>query len=171
MEIHTSRSSFTTFFFYNTRSAGFWLVVRLLVAYEWIYAGYEKVINPVWVGEKAGLAVTGFLQGALQKTTGLHPDVSQGYAWFIQHVALPHASTFSYLVSYGELLVGVALLFGFLVGVSAFFGLTMNFNYLFAGTVSINPYMVIAQVFLLLGWRVAGWYGLDRKVLALFRRR
>lgn len=171
MEIHVTRSSFAHFFFYNTDSAWIWLILRVCVAYEWIMAGYAKVFSPVWTGDKAGVAVTGFLQGALQKTTGEHPDVSQVYAWFIENIALPHATTFSYLVSYGELLVGIAILLGFLVGISSFFGVTMNFNYLFAGTVSMNPYMVIAQVFLILAWRVSGWYGLDRKALRFFHRR
>jgi thiosulfate dehydrogenase [quinone] large subunit len=42
-------------------------------------------------------------------------------------------------VAYGELIVGIALLFGAFTGVAAFFGLFMNLNYLLAGTVSINP--------------------------------
>jgi thiosulfate dehydrogenase [quinone] large subunit len=41
----------------------------------------------------------------------------------------------------------------------------MNLNYLLAGTVSTNPILLILQLFLILAWRVAGWYGLDRWAL------
>jgi thiosulfate dehydrogenase [quinone] large subunit len=83
----------------------------------------------------------------------------------INHVALPHAALFSYLVTYGEILVGVLLILGLLTGIAAFFGTFMNLNYLFAGTVSINPLLGLLGLFLILAWRVAGWYGLDRYVL------
>jgi len=41
----------------------------------------------------------------------------------------------------------------------------MNLNYLFAGTVSINPIMLVLQLLLILAWRTAGWLGLDRYLL------
>jgi thiosulfate dehydrogenase (quinone) large subunit len=153
--------------FADTRFAWFWLVVRLYVGYEWLMAGWEKVQSPVWVGDKAGVAVTGFLNGALAKTTGLHPDVQGWYADFIRNVGLPNAETFSYLVAYGELLIGIALILGLFTGISAFFGTFMNLNFLFAGTVSTNPILLVLQLFLLLGWRIAGWVGLDRYALPM----
>lgn len=149
----------------DSRLAIIWLVIRLYVGWEWLHAGYEKVINPNWVGAHAGVAVQGFLRGALQKTTGAHPDVQSWYAWFIQHIALPHATTFSYLVSFGELFVGAALILGILTGTAAFFGAFMNFNYLFAGTVSLNPVLLLLEIFLILAWRTAGLFGLDRWIL------
>jgi thiosulfate dehydrogenase [quinone] large subunit len=73
----------------------------------------------------------------------------------------------SYLVAFGEFLVGVALIVGLLTGVSAFFGGLMNANYLLAGTVSTNPVLFILATWLVLAWRVAGYYGLDYYVLPL----
>ena len=153
------------FLFANTATAWFWLAVRLYVGWEWLTAGWEKVINPVWVGPHAGAAVKGFLSGALQKTTGAHPDVSGWYASFVNGFALHHTVLFSYVVAYGELLVGIALILGLFTGIAAFFGTFMNLNYLFAGTVSINPLLLLLQLFLIMAWRVAGWYGLDQFVL------
>jgi thiosulfate dehydrogenase [quinone] large subunit len=173
MEIHSSHSSFARFFFHDTRSAWVWLILRVWVGYDWLMAGWGKFADPsgVWVGEKAGVAISGFLNGSLAKMGGEHPNVSEGYGWFIQHVALPNATLFSYMVTYGEILVGLGLIFGLLTGIAAFFGAVMNFNFLFAGTVSTNPYMLLAQIFIILAWRVAGWYGADRKVLPFLRRR
>lgn len=142
-----------------------WLLFRLYVGWEWLLAGYEKITSPVWVGAKAGVALSGFLQGALQKTTGPHPDVSSWYGQFLQSAVIHNSAFFSYVVSFGELFVGIALILGLFTGVAAFFGAFMNMNYLFAGTVSINPIMFLAELFLILAWRVAGWYGLDRFLL------
>ncbi|HSD98305.1 MAG TPA: DoxX family protein [Patescibacteria group bacterium] len=144
-----------------------WLLFRLYVGWEWLVAGYEKSTSSVWVGQQAGTALTGFLMGALKKTDGAHPDVSGWYGWFLQQVVLPNAATFSHMVAYGEVLVGVALILGVFTGIAAFFGAFMNMNYLFAGTVSVNPLLFLLELFLILAWRVAGWYGLDRWLLPL----
>lgn len=153
------------FFFSDTRMGLLWLLLRLYVGWEWLHAGFAKVTNPLWVGPQAGTAVNGFLLGALKKTAGAHPDVSGWYAAFVQNVALPNSAFFSYLVAFGELFVGIGLILGLFTGIAAFFGAFMNMNYLFAGTISTNPILFIAELFLILAWRVAGWVGLDRFVL------
>jgi thiosulfate dehydrogenase [quinone] large subunit len=157
----------TRFLFADTRLAPLWAIIRLYVGYEWLTAGWGKLTNPagVWVGAKAGTAVTGFMQGALQKTGGDHPDVTGWYAWFLQNVALPNAAVFSYMVTFGEILVGIALILGLLTGIAAFFGGFMNASYLLAGTVSTNPLLFILATWLVLAGRVAGWWGLDRWAL------
>ena len=153
--------------FSSTYFSWLWLILRIYIGYEWVMAGWAKVQSPLWVGAKSGTALKGFLMGSLGKSTGAHPDVSMGYAWFINHVALPNLSLFSHMVAYGEILVGIGLIFGIFTGIAAFFGAFMNMNYLFAGTVSTNPLMFVIELFLILAWRVAGWYGFDRYVLPL----
>jgi thiosulfate dehydrogenase (quinone) large subunit len=157
----------TRFLFADTRLAPLWTILRLYVGYEWLTAGWGKLTNPagVWVGEKAGTAVTGFLNGALGKTSGAHPDVQGFYAWFIQNVALPNAAVMSYLVTYGEILVGVALILGLFTGIAAFFGGFLNTNFLLAGAVSMNPVLFVLSTLLVLAWRTAGYWGLDRWML------
>lgn len=154
------------FLFSSTGFAWFWLIVRVYVGWEWLVAGWGKMHSAAWVGSGAGTAITGFLRGALNKTAGAHPDVSGWYGSFIQNFALPHAGFFSYLVTYGEIVVGIALILGAFTGIAAFFGSFMNLNYLFAGTVSVNPLLLVLQLFLILAWRNAGWLGLDRWFLS-----
>ena len=48
-----------------------------------------------------------------------------------------------------------------------FFGSLMSVNYLLAGTVSSNPILFVLATWLVLAWRVAGWWGLDRWLLPL----
>ncbi|WP_104991217.1 DoxX family protein [Deinococcus sp. NW-56] len=151
--------------FADTRLAPLWALLRIYVGWQWLQAGWHKVTDPAWVGSEAGTAVTGFLQGALAKTGGERPAVSGWYGSFIENFALPNATLFSYLVAFGETAVGIALILGLLTGVAAFFGGLMNANFLFAGTLSTNPLLFILATWLVLAWRVAGWWGLDRWVL------
>ena len=155
------------FLFADTRLAPVWLVIRVYLGYLWLVAGYEKLTDPsgVWVGSKAGAAVAGFAQGAIQQTTGEHPQVTGWYAAFLKDVVLPNAALFSYLVTFGEFLVGVALILGLFTGIAAFFGGFMNASYIFAGVAGANPLMFILATWIVLAWRVAGYLGLDRWVL------
>jgi uncharacterized membrane protein YphA (DoxX/SURF4 family) len=87
--------------------------------------------------------------------------------WAAERDALPNAVLFSYLITFGEILVGVALILGLLTGFAAFFGGFMNASYLFAGTVSTNPVLLLLAILLVLAWRVAGYWGLDRWALPM----
>ncbi len=155
------------FLFADPRASYLWLVVRIWVGLQWIEAGYGKVTNPAWVGEKAGAGLTGFVMGALEKASGDHPAVQGWYADFLQSVVLPNATVFSYMVAFGEVAVGLGLILGMLTGIAAFFGVLMNTNFLLAGTVSTNPILALPGILLVLAWRNAGWFGLDRWVLPM----
>ena len=164
-------SRISTMLFADTNFSWLWFLIRLYLGYEWLIAGWGKFQNPAWVGDQTGMAVKGFLTGALGKMSGAHPDVSSWYGAFIQNFALPNAEIFSYVVTFGEMAVGLALILGFLTGVSAFFGVLMNYNFMLAGSVSVNPIMALLGVLLILAWRTAGWYGLDRYILPkIFRK-
>jgi thiosulfate dehydrogenase [quinone] large subunit len=156
-----------TFLFADTRMAVVWLIIRLYAGWEWLTAGWAKFNDPNWTGAGAGTALSGFVNGALSKTSGPHPDVNDTYAAFLQSFVLPHASFWSWAITLGELAVGLGLIVGLLTGVAAFFGGLMNINYLFAGTVSTNPLLFVLATWLVLAWRVAGWWGLDRWFLPL----
>lgn len=141
------------------------LLIRLYVGWQWLVAGFEKITSPVWVGDKAGTAVGGFLMGALAKTGGEHPSVQWWYAEFVKNIALPNKVIFSYLVSFGETAVGLGLILGALTPFAAFFGAFMNFNYLFAGTVSTNPVLLLLELIIIKFWKDSGVLGLDRFIM------
>jgi thiosulfate dehydrogenase (quinone) large subunit len=151
------------FFLASEGSAAMWFVVRMYVGSEWLLAGWEKVNSPVW--GSSGKALAGFVAGALAKTAGPIPDVQGWYAWFLQYIVLPNAGFFSFLVTWGEVAVGLGILLGILTGIAAGFGVLMNLNYLLAGTVSINPVLGVLGLFLCFSWRVCGWIGIDRWLL------
>lgn len=150
------------FFIEDKRSAIFWLIIRVFVGWQWLEAGWEKLVSQMWLGKNAGIIISGFLNGALAKTVGEHPDVMSWYAWLVRHVFIPGAPVISYLIVFGEIIVGIALILGLCTKRSARWGMFMNFNYLFAGTVSVNPFMIVLQLLLVSGHKVAGWIGIDR---------
>lgn len=152
------------FLFSDSRSGLIWLVIRLYVGFAWLKAGWGKVRSDAWTGENAGAAIQGFVNGALAKSQE-GGDVTGWYASFMESTVLPNAKVFGFLVAYGELLVGLGLIVGLLTGIAAFFGAFMNVSFLFAGTLSTNPLLFILGTWLVLAWKVAGWYGLDRWML------
>ncbi len=140
-----------------------WFVLRMNVGAQWFLAGWEKAKDPTW--GTSGVALKGFVAGALAKSTGAHPSVQGWYANFLHDFVLPNVGLFSFLVTWGEMAVGLGLLVGALTGIAAGFGVLMNMNYLLAGTVSVNPVLGMFGLFLVLAWRAAGQIGLDRVLL------
>jgi thiosulfate dehydrogenase (quinone) large subunit len=171
------------FLFADTRMAWVWLIVRLYVGWQWLVAGTEKLFGyNIDIGSKfgtgslsnswiftshPGAALTGFVNGAIAQTSGAHPAVQGWYAWFLQTFVQPITPFWAYVVTFGEVLVGLGLIFGVLTGIAAFFGVFMNTNFLLAGAVSINPIIGGLAIFLILAWRIAGYYGVDRWLLPL----
>jgi thiosulfate dehydrogenase (quinone) large subunit len=41
----------------------------------------------------------------------------------------------------------------------------LNFSFVFSGSAGVNPAFIIVGLLLVLAWRNAGWYGLDRFLL------
>ncbi len=124
-------------------------------------AGWGKVGDSGWTASPAGAALEGFLQGAIAKSAaGPHPEVPHWYHKLIEDVFLPNAELFAYLMSYSELLVGIALAIGLLTRVAALVGVTLNLAFLWAGITSVNPPMALLGL-VFFGHR-SGRFGVDR---------
>lgn len=149
------------FLFASRFMAPIWMVVRLYLGYLWLKDGWGKLQSPLWVGADAGAITTSLLTQSLSLTAGDHPSVPLWYAGVIEHVFLPNAMLFSNLLAIGAVLIGLALATGFLTGITAFVAGLLNASYLLAGIVFSGPTMVILATWLVLAWRVAGYYGLD----------
>jgi thiosulfate dehydrogenase [quinone] large subunit len=148
-----------------------WLAVRFVLGIEFLRSGWEKLGDAGWTASPRGAAVEGFLNGVLSKAAqgGAHPEVEHWFAQLTQHVLLPHSTFFAYLIPFGELLVGAALILGLFTRVAAAFGASMNLTYLFAGTTSINPQMLLLGTAIVLAGRRAGELGVDRWAVRLVR--
>ncbi len=153
------------YLFSDTRFAAVWLVVRVLLGVAWLQAGLEKLGNPAWV--QTGEALKGFWQNAVAIPASGRPVITfDWYRNFIQGMLDAGAYTwFAKLVVAGEIVVGLALILGMFVGIFAFIGAFLNWNYIMAGAASSNGLYGLAAVFLIMAWKTAGYYGLDRWLL------
>ena len=151
--------------FENTKMAWLWLPLRLWLGYQWIDAAMHKINNPAWV--QTGDALKGFWESAVAIPAEGRPAISfDWYRGFLQSLLDAQVYTwFGKLIAYGELLIGIALILGAFTGIAAFFGALMNMSFLLAGSASTNPVLFTLAVGLMLAWRVAGYYGLDRYLL------
>jgi len=144
-----------------------WMPVRFFVGREWLAAGEEKMRSDGWM--KGGSALKGFWTSSVAIPDKGSPKIH--YSWFRDFLQfmLNHEwyTWFAKVIAVGEALVGIGLIVGALVGVAAFFGTVLNFNFQLAGTASTNPVLFGFGVLLVLGWKVAGWWGLDRVLLPL----
>ena len=149
----------------NTFFAIAWLPVRFFVGREWLAAGEHKVRDDAWMG--GGTALQAYFERAVAIPDQGRPAIT--YGWFrdtLQYMLNNEwYPWFAKVIAVGEVLVGLGLIVGALVGIAAFFGTLMNFNFQLAGTASTNPVLFGFGVFLVLGWKVAGWWGLDRWLL------
>jgi thiosulfate dehydrogenase [quinone] large subunit len=153
--------------FNTTRFAWLFAIVRIYLGYQWVNASWHKLTGGGWID--GGAALKGFWAGAVKiPETGKAPIAYDWYRSFLQFM-LDNGwySWFAPLVAYGEFLIGVALILGAFVGIAAFFGAFLNWNFVMAGAASTNGMLFALAVVLILAWKVAGWYGLDRFLLPL----
>lgn len=155
------------FLFGSTMMGWVWLVVRLYVGYMWLTSSLRKLADPAWV--QTGVALKAFWERAIViPDKGRLPISFDWYRDFINYLLTAESYTwFAKLVTYGELLIGIALVIGAFVGIAAFFGAFMNWNFLMAGTASINPVLFVLAILLILGWKIAGYVGLDYYLLPI----
>ena len=158
--------AFARFLFNNSRAGLVWLPIRLFLGFEWLEAGWHKLTGTGWID--GGSALAGYWQGAVKipDAPGRPPISYEWYRDFLNFLIAGHHETwFAPLVTFGELAVGLGLIFGVLTGVAEFFGAFMNMSFLLAGSASVNPVMFTLAIGLVLAWKVAGYYGVDRWLL------
>ncbi len=151
--------------FEDTRFAVVWLIARVLLGWVWLNSGIGKLSNPAWM--ETGVALKGFLANAVAVSpTGKTPIAFDWYRGFIQGLLDSGSYVwFAKLVAVSETLIGAALIVGLFVGIAAFAGGFMNWSFVMAGTASTNGLLFAVSILLVLAWKTAGYYGLDRFVL------
>ncbi|MCW0953234.1 DoxX family protein [Weissella ceti] len=152
----------------NSRKASYMLLVlRLYLGYLWLTAGLSKVFM------EGGFHAEGLITGAINQGS---PEQPFAYPWFQSFLKLmtdngQDAALFNLMVPWGEVFVGLGLIFGTFTLAAAFFGLVMNFTYLLSGMVSVNPTFIIIEFIILTAGFNAGKIGLDYWVTPYLRRK
>ncbi|HEX3457927.1 MAG TPA: TQO small subunit DoxD [Candidatus Baltobacteraceae bacterium] len=96
--------------------------LRIYVGLLWLAYGTSK-FEPNWVGGKLEF---------LQAVRSCLPATAQPFRGFLEQVVIPNQALFGTLIAFGETLVGVALVFGFVAKVGAAGGMFLSLNYFFA---------------------------------------
>jgi thiosulfate dehydrogenase [quinone] large subunit len=159
--------AFTRFLFGNSKAGLFWLPIRLYLGFSWLEAGYHKFADGGWID--GGSAILAYWERAVAIPEEGRPAIS--YDWyraFLQMLIDNGAESWmGWVITFGEMAVGIGLIIGLLTGFAAFFGAFMNMSFLLAGSASTNPVLFTLAIGLMLAWKVAGYYGLDRYVLPM----
>lgn len=178
--------------FGSSRAGWIWLIARLWLGWMWLQSGWGKVFggeitlrfwdwgkpeysltgdgNIGWVRAQGdvgvGDAVAGFAARAVENSQGAHPAVA--YDWYVSFLEWIRDTAYPWfgpMVAIGELVIGVLLIVGLFTGIAAALGAVLNFSFVFAGSAGVNPAMILVSILIVLAWRNAGWWGLDRWVL------
>jgi thiosulfate dehydrogenase [quinone] large subunit len=164
--------AFTRFLFSNSRAGLLWLPVRLFVGFAWLEGGLHKLFpegGPVgkgWLDGGTSLLSYWERAVAIPEPPGRAAITFEWYRDFLNFLVANDAHVwFAWLIVFGEIAVGVGLIFGILTGFAAFFGAFMNMSFLLAGSASTNPVLFTLAIGLMLAWKVAGYYGVDRWLL------
>jgi thiosulfate dehydrogenase (quinone) large subunit len=177
-ELTYEEPRFAKWLFNSTGASWIWLVARVFLGYQWAHAGWEKITgtqaahwytwhfgytSDSWL--KTSASLKGFAAGAAAEAGKPFASVNYGwYAAFLRWIERD-GGWLAPIIALGEFFVGIALIIGLFTGIAAFFGgmLTMSFG--LAGVSGVNPMFFLFEVLLILAWRNAGYYGLDRYVL------
>lgn len=163
--IEVGEPKFVWRLFNTTTFAWLWLILRVWLGIQWLQSGVGKLGNPAWMN--GGAALKGFWTNAVAIPEGGRPPIAFDWYRDLINFMLQNGwySWFGPLIAIGETLIGLGLIVGMLTGIAAFFGGLLNWTFIMAGTASTNALLFAFAILIMLAWRVAGWYGLDRWVL------
>jgi thiosulfate dehydrogenase [quinone] large subunit len=167
-EVQVDGPAFARFLFNNKAAGLFWLPIRVFVGVAFLDAGLHKLTDPGWTQGGASLLAYWQRAAAIPEAPA-SPRIT--YDWYRDFINFlingHHEGWFAWVITLGELAVGIGLIFGILTGIAAFFGAFMNMSFLLAGSASTNPVLFTFAIGLMLAWKVAGYYGVDRYLLPL----
>ena len=141
--------------------------------FEWS-SGYLKK-NPI-----KSIGIILFLYGFWHKLVKgwLWTDLMHGYfterlgelvpgsfqALYLEHFAIPLAMPIAWIVTIGELIIGICLVLGLTVRLNAAFALFMVLNFAAGGyyNLTLPPFMIYSVLMMLLP--SGHWLGMDRKL-------
>ncbi|MGC8775041.1 MAG: DoxX family protein [Chlorobaculum sp.] len=104
------------------------------------------------------LLATGAMSGSVEA------GIAMWQASYLQHFAIPMVMPIAWIVTIGELIIGVALLFGVATRINAAFGLFMLLNFAAGGYYNLTIPPLVAISILLIVLPTGHWLGLDRSL-------
>ena len=112
------------------------LLLRIAISYVWLTAGITKLLN--------GQFITTF-PNTLENFAKNSPY--SFYSNFLHTYVMSHANIFAQLVTWGEILTGVAFLIGFPIAIACISGIFMNINYYLVANTTPSQFLNIILIF------------------------
>jgi thiosulfate dehydrogenase [quinone] large subunit len=128
---------------------------RYIFALFFLYGFWHKLVK--------GWLWSDLMQGFFIKRLGELPS-SSFQAIYLEQFAIPLAFPIAWIVTVGELIIGLGLVFGFAVRANAAFALFMVLNFAAGGyyNLSLPPFMFFAIMMML--FPSGHWLGLDKRL-------
>lgn len=138
------------------------VLLRVYTGVFFAYFGLRKITNPDFAS-----GVSGFIGSVSENTFGFY----QGFA---ESVVVPNAGVFAFLVAWGELFLGVALILGLATRYAAFLGVFMVANFWFAkgqGILDAQNHDIIWMIILIVlgGLHAGRTMGLDARLSGKYK--
>ncbi|NTU58232.1 MAG: DoxX family protein [Chlorobiaceae bacterium] len=143
------------------------LILRYLYTALFIYGVVHK-LNKGWMW--TGIMAEHFtkrlheLQASTEPAGSMLANISMFQASYLEHFAIPLAMPIAWIVTIGELIIGVALLLGITTRINAAFGLFLLLNFSAGGyyNLTIPPLVTMSLLFMI--FPTGHWLGLDRNL-------
>jgi thiosulfate dehydrogenase [quinone] large subunit len=117
--------------------------LRLFMAVTFLYAGLQHLTDPSYFDpSKSGYI--GHLISQYAVGSPIHD--------FLLGVVEPNAVMFGFAVAVGELLIGIAVLFGFIFRIAALAGLLLNFTFFLSATWNAFPFYFGSDIVFVMCW-------------------
>jgi thiosulfate dehydrogenase [quinone] large subunit len=131
------------------------LLGRYLFASFFLYGFWHKLVK--------GWLWSDIMQRFFIKRLGELPADSF-QAGYLEHFAIPYAMPIAWIVTVGELLIGISLVVGFAVRANAAFALFLLLNFAAGGyyNLSLPPFILFAVLMMLLP--SGHWLGVDKQL-------
>lgn len=143
------------------------LVVRYLYTALFLYGFIHKIIHEwMWTDIMTRHFMTRLaeLQAEALSSGSFTAMVASFQATYLQHFAIPLAMPIAWIVTIGELIVGLCLLVGLATRINAAFGLFLLLNFAAGGyyNLTIPPLVLMSLMMMVLP--TGHWLGLDRRL-------
>ncbi len=138
------------------------VVLRVYTGIFFLWFGGKKIISGF-----GGANTEGFLGAVSENTFGFYKPI-------VEHVITPMSGVFSFLVAWGELFLGIALILGLMTRYAAFAGAFMVANFWFAkgqGVLDSQNHDIIWLIILIVlgGLHAGRTMGLDEKLSGKYK--
>lgn len=142
------------------------LALRYLYTLLFIYGFVHKIIHGWMWSNILTHHFTQRLHELLATATSsgslVEAKIAMWQALYLQHFALPLVMPIAWIVTIGELIIGVALLLGVTTRINAAFGLFMLLNFAAGGYYNLTIPPLVTISILLIVLPTGHWLGLDR---------